>query len=209
MTFKEMQDEVFIIIKDSSLQSRIPGILNDAYQEVVNEVHLPALKVFTTVSTVVGQSFCNLPTGVLGSLLYIGNVSGKIELAEGGLGELLTDDPSLGTDGAVWKVAQEGSILWYIFQPEEAESLYLLIYVSPAVLIADGDIPSVLPTMLHRQLLVYRAAAILWNMIEEGVEGEKVNTAAYTALYQKEGIDKLREWVAKQVRHSSDSIWSV
>jgi len=207
MTFKEMQDEVFIILKDTSLQSRIPAILNDAYQEVVDEVHIPALKTLTTVSTVVGQSFCNLPTGMIGSLLYAGTLTSKLSVANGGLLELLSLDPGLTTLGEVWKVAQEGAVLWYISQPETATSIYVLVYKAPVALVQDGDVPSVLPAMLHRHLLVYQAAAILYNEIEEGVDGEKVNTKTYHELYQS-GLNRLREWLAKQVKHNSQSIWS-
>jgi hypothetical protein len=204
-----MQDEVYVNIKDASLQSKIPGALNDAYKAAVNDVHIPDLKLFTTVDTVVGKSYLSLPDGVIGRLLYIGNAFGKFPLADRGLTELLEDDPGLLTLGSVWKVAQEGKQIWYISQPETAEVLYVLLYKEPPELVADGSTPSYLPSLLHRPLLVYKATSILFNIIEEGVEGEKVNTAAYENLYQKNGVDKLMEWVGKQRSHSSGSIWSV
>ena len=209
MTFKEMQDEVYVNIKDASLQSKIPGALNDAYKTAVNDVHVPDLKLFTTVNTVIGKSYLSLPEGVIGRLLYIGNAAGKFVLADGGLTELLEEDPGLLSIGSVWKVAQEGKLIWYIDQPDSVETLYVLLYKEPPEMVADGSTPSYLPFMLHRQLLVYKATALLYNIIEEGVEGEKVNTINYENLYQRQGLDKLREWLAKLKNHSTSSIWSV
>jgi hypothetical protein len=209
MTFKEMQDEVYVNIKDASLQSKIPGILNDAYKAAVNDVHVPDLKSFTTVNSVVGKSYTSLPDGVIGRVLYIGNSNGRFTLARRGLVELIEDDPGLTSLGSVWKIAQEGKVLWYISQPETVETFYVLLYKEPAELVADNSVPSVLPSLLHRQLLVYKATSILYNIIEEGVEGEKVNTISYENLYQKDGVEKLREWLAKQRTHSTSSIWSV
>lgn len=208
MTYKEIQDEVFIIVKDSTQLTRIPAVINDAYQEIVNEVHIPALKIFTTVGTVVGQSYCNLPDRVTGSLLYVGSVNGKINKANNGLAELLDEDPTLSAVGDVEKVALEGTVLWYIKQPETVTDLYILIYQEPAPMVADGNIPSVLPSYLHRQLLVYKSAYLLYNEIEDGMDGEKVNTAVYKKMYE-DGKILLLNWLAKQRSHMTKDIWSV
>jgi hypothetical protein len=206
MTFKEIQDEVFVCVKDSSLESRIPGIVNDVLQEVVNEVHIPALKTLTTVGTVVGQSYTNLPDRMTGRLLFVGTETGKLAQADGGLSELLEDDPTMSTTGDLSKVALEGTVLWYISQPLVVTNIVLLIYKEPLSLVADGETASCLPSYIHRDLLVYGAAKVLWNIIEEGIDGEKVNTAVYEGFYQK-GLDKLRAWVGKQTNHLSRSVW--
>ena len=74
-------------------------------------------------------------------------------------------------------------------------------------MVEDTDEPEGIPSHLHLGVIVPRAAMFGFDRIEDGVEGEKVNTIAQSIRY-KQGLHDLMCWVAKRSPHRSHSIWS-
>lgn len=207
-----MQDEVEIIVKDDSVFDMIPGVLNDIYQEVVNEIKPPVLKTPATVDTVPGQSWTNLPSGSFGSLLFCGFADSSqanvpINIVPG-LEVLMESDPGLSETGDIESVAMEGNMLWYYKQPTTIITLGVLLLKAPVALALDRDTPPdmVIPSYCHRGTLIYGAASLLWNILEEGVDGEKVNTVNYMTKYAI-GKSTYGTWVGRQRKHQSRSVW--
>jgi len=207
MTFKEIQDEVEVIVKDDSMFDLIPSVINDIYLEVVNEAKVPSLKTPMSVATVVGQSWVSLPSGVFGSLLFAGNTDGGRFTVVGSLEALMEEEPGLSEEGDLTKVAKEGSVLWYMQRPATATNFVVLMLKNPPALVQDAAVPIHIPDYLHRRCLVYGAAAAVWTVMEDGVDGEKVNTINYSSKFQA-GKDMLGSWVGRQRRHVTRSIWS-
>ena len=207
MTFKEIQDEVEVIVKDESLFDLIPSVINDIYAEVVNEARPPALKTPMSVATVVGQSWLTLPSGVFGSLLFAGSATGGQLTVVGSLEALMEEEPGLEEEGDLEKVAMEGGVLWYRKRPSVATTFVALMLRAPAKLVLDSSTPDCIPEYLHRRCLVYGAAAALWVILEEGIDGEKVNSMNYSSRYEQ-GKLMLLTWIGRQRKHVGRSIWS-
>jgi len=211
MTYKELQDAVADKVKDTSsfITAMIPNVINEAIQQIVDEVPMPSLKRVGTVSTVVSQEWVNIKSTIpsfSGRVLYVGTSNGQIPIADGGLEQLLSSYTTLIATGDVEVVAIEGDVLWYYKTPAAATSITLVYYASPTVLISDGDVPSDLPEMLHRDLIVNKASAIIFDHIEEGIEGNKVGMASCLAQYKTAEM-QLRSWLYKRRSSVTRSCW--
>jgi len=53
----------------------------------------------------------------------------------------------------------------------------------------DADVPDVVPVQLHQPLLVGWVCAHIFNQIEDGIEGQKVNTAMWNSQFQQGLVD--------------------
>lgn len=217
MNLEEMRDEVKIIIQDPDYNDdEIDKHINQALSYTAGLINLPDLKAIEAVDTIVSQDYVNLSTitgGFSGVLRRVVKEGIKIYPTL----ELMASDYVGNWDaaGEVEAVCLEGNILWYQKIPEAAESLMLILYVSPAALVEDEDIPNNLPTSLHKLLLVHGASHFIYNEIEDGIEGEKINTAVHFGFSFNEsnrhsGIMKLKEHFGRRRVHHimSESGWS-
>lgn len=213
MNFLELKDEVEILVDDPSaeIMDRIPGLVNEAVLAVANApgVVLPGLKALYTSETVVGQAYTALPGNGAEKLLFVSAVGSATAISiHNILEDLLGDYPTLTEEGAVEAVALEGNTLWYQKIPSVATALMVLYYKKPAVLALSTDIPSVIPEHLHRKTIIPYAGMMLYNLIEDGIEGEKVNTAVQMNFHDR-GVIELREYLATRRRGRSNSVWNV
>lgn len=209
MNFGEIVTEVRIVLKDqrADVVASIPDYINEAYQWIAAESELPALKTVFVVSTVLDQAYVNMPTSFDGRLKYCGTTDGELNILNGGIAEMLEKYSDLTAEGDIIDVAVEGSVLWYACIPAEVTSLTCLGYAIPATLTQNADTPSALPDYLHRDLLVNKAAAIGYSIIEDGLETEKPNTNYYEGMTAV-GKLKLDLWIEKRRGHLKRSIWS-
>lgn len=207
MNFLELQDEVQIVLQDNSndIVSRIPGWINDSMEMVIDRVDMPGFKSLISVDTVVSQAYASLPSDCSGRILYASD--GKNELEVVSLEWLLEDCPGMNEEGNIDFVAVEGSLIYYHKIPSVATTLTILHRRMPDLLVNDNDEPSGIPRHLQRGVLVTGAAMLGYDFIEDGLEGDKVNTAAQTILYRK-GLYEILNWVAKRVPHRTRSVWT-
>lgn len=213
MNYLELKDEVEVLVDDPSaeIRGRIPGLVNEAVSAVAQApgVVLPGLKMVYTTETVLEQAYTALPENGSGKLLFVSAVnSGAAISIHNTVEDLFGDYPTLAEAGDVEAVALEGDILWYQKIPSEATPLMVLYYRKPELLVADLDIPSVIPEHLHRRTLVPYAGMLLYSLIEDGIEGEKVNTAVQMNFFDR-GVIELREYLAARRRGRSYSVWNV
>jgi len=89
--------------------------------------------------------------------------------------EFLQFYPTLDSEANVNAVAVRGARLYYQGIPAVADTLTVHYYSTPTELVDDADIPTCLPTHLHEELLVNYAAMLIFDQIEDGIEGQKVN----------------------------------
>ena len=206
MNFKELIDEVTITLQETSpdILDRIPGWLNDALADAIEQARVPGFKQLETVDTVLDQAYTVLPSIFNGKMLYVGTKNGELE--NGTLEELLEDNPELDTTGSLYKVAVEGNLVYYQGIPDEVTSITLLYRRPPVEMVNDDDVPDGIPSWLCREVLVPGASMRGFNLIEDGIDGEKVNTNAQLILYNR-GIFKLMEFVGRRVDHRSSSVW--
>ena len=210
MTFLEMQTELEGILLDSSptIVAGIPSYINDAVQQIAEDIKFPELRQVTAVTTSTSTYYVNMPATWSSRLLYAGNLDGEYKVLDEGLLELIRLFPSLDEAGDIQYIACEGGILYYQPIPATAVSITCIGYHVPDTLVSDSDTPSFIPSYLQREAIVNKAAAIGYSIIEAGTEGEKVNTSLFTSLAGI-GLNKIREYVSRRRPVTCTSNWSV
>lgn len=210
MNLGEIVTEVRTNLKDqrADVLASIQDYINEAYQWACAETSLPVLKQIFVVDTVASQAYANMPSVFDGRLMYCGTADGPVNILDGGILEMLERHPDLTIEGDVVDVAVEGSVLWYAEIPAVVTSLTCLGYNTPATLTNNTDTPSALPVYLHREILVNKACAIGYGVIEDGLEGQRPNTAFYEARALN-GLAMLQAWVEKRKGHLRRGVWSV
>lgn len=210
VTFEDLIDEVQIIVVDDSdsVVDAIPKRINEALFEAVEAADIPEFKKVGIVTTIIDQAWTTMPSGFNGKLLFVGNDSTSLAIAEGGVQQLMETSPLLDESGPVHTVAVEGTTLYYQGIPDAATVLPILYRVFPTAFSASNDVvPDCIPPHLQTSVLVHSAAAKIFNTIEDGVEGEKVNTNAQ--LYLHNGyLEQLKAFWAKRRINAARSVWS-
>jgi hypothetical protein len=211
MNFIELQDEISLLVDSgtSSLEDMIPDLINEAVLSIANEpgVILPNLKSVQSVLTDVGKSYVNIPDFMDSKILFAS--VGGIQLSPyNTLEDLMSEYPDMSEVGSVEGIALEGSTLWYVKSPSVGTSILLLMYANPDILQDDYDEPICIPAHLHRQTIIPYVAKYLFDFLEQGDEGNKVNTQVQQLQYDK-GLIKLREYLAARRRGMSKSIWNI
>ena len=209
MNFSELQREVKALVMDQSanILITIPDAVNEAVQQVAEEVILPSLKTLFSVTTSISTYYVNFPSGFSGRLSYIGDTNGAMSLLDGGLEQLVTKHPDVTVTGDIEHLAQEGNILYYLPIPTAAKTLTCIGYNYPATLVNDTDTPSDIPDMVHRETICFKAASIIYSYIEDGIEQEKVNTVMFGNLANV-GMAKLSAWAHRRRSNVGTSVWS-
>ena len=217
MQFSVMVTEVANIVQDPSYSSDdIKRYLNLALDFAGQQVPIPNLKRVGTTDTKQDQawvSLLSLAGGFSGRLRKcLNSIGNEIEIYPN-LDLLLLDYAPLTSEGEVEAVALEGTVLWYQKIPVSPETLTLLYYQNPVDLVADSDEPADFPEFIQKLLFVHGAAYMIFDQIEDGAEGEKLNTRSnYWQSFDENnkgsGIIKLREWVAQRRVHHISSRWS-
>jgi hypothetical protein len=213
MTFLEIQDAVALKVQDASpeLVANTKDYINEAIQQIADEVNLPSLKSLGTVLTVLSQAWVNIKSTITlfsGKLLYVGTSSGGIDIVNGGLEYLAQEYPDLTLTGDIEACTLEGDILWYAPIPSVATSLTIVYQALPATLVSDGNIPSDIPSLLHRDLIVNKTALVFYDHIEDGIEGLKVNKNSAEVDYER-ALNKLRAWIMRRRVNLTKGVWDV
>jgi hypothetical protein len=210
MNYSELQREVKGIIMDQSpsILIGIPDYINEAIQLIAEEVKFPELKQVTSVTTSTSTYYISMPVSWSSRLNYAGNSDGEYVVLDGGLEELIRLYPTLAETGDVKHLTLEGRVLYYQPVPATATVITCIGYHTPDILVNDTDTPDFIPEFLHRETVVNKVAEIAYSIIEDGVEGEKVNTAVFSSL-ARVGLDRVRAYVSRRRPVVGKSNWSV
>jgi hypothetical protein len=208
MTFLEMQTELLAILQDAgTVAVGVPDRINEAVQGIAEDVKFPELRQVSSVVTSISTYYVNMPTGFSSRLKYCGDSDGEYKILDT-LEDLIRLYPALDETGDIAYVACEGGILYYQPIPTVAKTLTCVGYHVPALLVDDGDTPSFIPSYLHREAIVNAAAVGAYSIIEDGMEGDKINTKVFAALAEN-GLNKVRAYVSRRRPVVSTSNWRV
>lgn len=210
VTLSDLHDEVDILVRDTSdeIANLIDIKINEAFAMVHDLVVIPDLKRIDIFTTVPDQAWTTMPTGFNGKLLFVGNDSTSLAIADAGVEQLMEVTPLLDESGPVHTVALEGNTLYYQGIPDSATTYPILYVVKPTPLVKDRDeVPSYIPEHLQRGLFVHLAASLLFNIIEDGIEGEKVNTSAQRYLHNGY-MEQFNAHLASRRTASARSVWA-
>jgi hypothetical protein len=215
MNLEAIRNEVENLVDDQSYDAdTIDRYINDTLAFAAGLVSLPTLKMIGVVDTVVGQAYMSAvpaDSTFSGVLRRVKKADGKEPRIYPDL-ERFLDDYTMDNEGQVEAVCLEGSVLWYQKIPSTPETLTILYFKNPSPLSQDNDEPSDFPGHTHRKLFVHGTAFTIFDQIEDGVEGDKVNTQSqffhsFNSRNPDSGINKLREWLARTQPHHISSVW--
>jgi hypothetical protein len=207
MNLGQLKDEVIIVLGDTSFNSSLVSWINNSVEQIIDDANVPGFKEILSVNTALGAAHTTLGATCSGRILYAGTATAELAGGVVTLEHMMKMYPGMDEEGDVEYIAVEGSTLYYQKIPSTITALTLLHRRKPVVMVDDGDEPEGIPSHLHLNVIVSRAAMFGFDRIEDGCEGEKVNTIAQSIRY-KQGLHDLMCWVAKRVPHRSTSIWS-
>jgi len=210
MNFGELKDEVYVLLADGSeeILTRIPDFINEVIGEAIEEANVPGFKAFGIVSTEIDQSYTSLLPDDFSGRIHKASQDGNVIEIKQNLEEIVSLYPGMDEVGAdIFAICAEGLSLIY-YQPIPTVSTDIVILYSRLVttLVNNSDIPEVIPAALHREIIVCGAAAKGYNLLEDGLEEEKINTRSQTFNYNR-GMSKLKNWSNRRTSHRSSSTW--
>lgn len=212
MTFNEIMEAVKLAAQDTEWGSENPAELkwkvNQAYSQIAEEttIVIPQLKTVAVVPTTT-DAYATMPSGFSRMLLIVpeDGVPEDLKILKG-LEDLVALYPSLDEVGDVQYVALEGNILWYQGIPSTAQNLVCVYGKTPTQLVNTGDIPSIIPDHLHYGLLVNKTVELIYKEIEDGIEGDKVNTMRFRGYYA-EALNDFNKYLIRRRGSLGSSAW--
>ena len=198
MRFSDLIDEVVDIVQDPKLgETRIKHLLNEGYEHSLFATSdpLPDLEQQGEVITVLNQAYTDLPSDYLRDLNWVYDSTSDYRITLlGGLQLLKIKYPGLAKTGNIEHAAVSLRKLYYQGIPSVKRTLAINYFRKPTLLHNDRDEPIMLPSHLHRRLLVNYACKALFARIEDGMDGKKANTAFHDAEY-KQAFNELQLWI--------------
>jgi hypothetical protein len=180
-------DEIKAIVRDPSFTGAdILALMNRGLFEIAGRVRLPGLETSAELRTAAGRAFVSLPADYHRDLFAV-NVAAERRRAriEPDVAALLRRFPGLDRTGSVLAVAVRGRSLYYQPVPGAQTTLTAHYYRTPDPLEAGADRISCLPPHLTAELLVGYVCREIFERIEEGLDGKKVQTTAYGERFER------------------------
>lgn len=210
MKLRDIRDEVKVIVNDSGFSDDdIDSYINQAAIEAASQLSLCSQKGIDTVLTDAEKSYVSLSTidgGFIGRLLRVYDSEGNKIYIANSLEELFDNYGSQNELGDIRAVCLDSNVLWYVKTPSTPVTLTILYYKPIEILVDDDDTPNYFPAFSHRNLLVHGACGLMFDIFEDGVDGNKVNTIYHKGQTQN-GIAKVLEWIGRNKQHNVYSIW--
>ena len=194
MTLSELISEVQNIVQDAAWsESMITALLNRGLLSVATGVILPdryqlspplsRLYSTGTVTTTLSNDKCDLPADFNRDLIQVVNSDYCNLRVYSSFRQFLNENPEQNT-GAVRCCSRHGDLLFYRDIPNAVETLTVHYYATPDTLVDSTDIPDCLPEAVQKSLLVGYACSEIFNQIEDGLEGQKINTNFWNNEFQ-------------------------
>lgn len=179
-------DPVTLGIINRGLTTIASGVLIPGKHQITPP--LPDLYTTGTVNTVPATGVCTLPSDYQRNVVQVLNSLYEEIPIYASFRKFLQDYPTQDA-GSVRVCAVHGKSLLYREIPAAAEPLTIHYYKKPTVLVADTAEPDCLPEHLQLPLLQSFTCAYIFNQIEDGIEGQKINTAYWKKEYGQALLD--------------------
>lgn len=191
MTLDEMLSELTMILQDSSFDNNLlTADLDEALLDTATLIKLPALQSSDTITTLTDDYQVPMPESYHRDLYLVEQPDLNYRPIE-----ILINLKSLDQHRTTRRAGkayvrwccEQNDIFYYHPIPETSQDLTAFFYAKPESLVDDDEAHLVIPANLHFQVLVCAVAAKRFALIEDGMDGQKVNTA----FYQQETIKGL------------------
>lgn len=192
----DLYNKVQQAVQDESFDKDfILSAFNQCLGELASVYTLPDLLVLDIIDCPVGMFQTEMPDEYLKGLDFAYNITRKIKVnVIKELTTFLSKFPDLGAGSYVDNICVQGRTLYFQGVPQTLEKLRVFYIRNPEKIINDIDEPEAVPRHLHEDLFVNFACASCFNLIEEGMDGAKVNFNKYMGLYQKAQV-KLEQFL--------------
>ena len=188
-TFAELIARTDALIQDTSLTSLLGGFINQGVYEIAGGMQsvlgfgitppLPMLFTIGTVATSTSAAYVSMPDNFHRNLqLVVSSNGSEIDIAHS-LIDFTESYPLLDRSGGISEVVEHGNRLYYQGIPTTSETLTIHYYRKPVDMVETTDTPDGIPEHLQMALLVNFAAWKAFEFIEDGLEGEIINTQKY------------------------------
>lgn len=198
-TLQEISDRIISILQDKSYAPQLTAYINEGIQRCASLVLLPALESVGTVDTVLGSTETDIPdTWNYDRNLYIADSA----LTEKGVKIFSSvalfsrEYPQFRiekTAGDVEALTTYGNKIVYYYIPSTVDTLTCAFYTKPTLLSVGTDVPMCLPDFLQMKLLTAYTCSEIYDLIEDGVDGIKINTQKHLAAFNK-AIEELSNY---------------
>lgn len=206
MNLSELEERCLNIIDDAGYSATISTFINEAVLFIAGGVRMPDRSVspplpgLFTIGTVIAGPTDNkvaLPAGFQRNLEYAySGYSGTTVRVHRSFRRLVKTFPSMAVPGPVVAVAQKGSNLYYQGIPLAPDTLTIHYYRRPTDMTTTASTPDGIPEHLQERLITHRAAWRVFDEIEDGIEGRKVNTEYHLRRFY-EAMDDLIAFVGQ------------
>lgn len=181
----EWSEEDILAIVNRGLVNIAAGLLLPGrYQKTPP---LPALYTIETVDTDLLSPVVLLPLTFQRNLVQVVNSSNENIPIAHSFQTFLKSNPELKT-GSVRSCAVAGKRLFYRDIPPSVETLTLHFYEKPAEMFESDEVDC-LPDFLQLSLLQSYACTDIFEQIEDGIEGQKVNTQYWKTMFTQALLD--------------------
>ncbi len=158
--------------------------INEGIMTVAGLIALPALEKTDTVITATDKDYKALPDDFHGHLRHVYSTARRVQVEIHSNLVRLREKVSRRTSGFVFGVAVSAGNLFYTPTPLMAETLEIIYHTLPDPLEDTMDEPDYLPPHVGPILLHAYACQCIFDLIEDGVDGNKINTAHWEGKYQ-------------------------
>ena len=211
MTTTELISLVRSAVKDGSFSdSEILALLNEGLMAVAFEFCLPELEATEEISFAEGDGSVSLPDDYHHDLWHIEPITKtsrvNIHTSLHSLQRIYQDTD---TGSVIKDAAVDGLVLHIRPILNEAQGVRVHYYRTPepltlgdqaAVPPVPANSPEGIPAHLHSSILVNYAAIRLYDIIEDGVDGNKTNTRRFEEKLATEGLRNLERYAKRAPR---------
>lgn len=186
-TSRSLSDKVLDKVQDGSYDwEDVVELFNDCLLELAGERLFPELEEVLDIQTDSSSDHVRLPADFHRNLRYCHSITHNRPIKiEGSVIQMYRQFSQLDQSGVVKMVAIKGRELHYQRIPQSAETLRINYYKYPPRLLTRNDKPSFIPYSFAKRLLVHYACREIFDEIEDGVEGQKVNTLYHNKHYEE------------------------
>lgn len=219
MTLQEILDEIYLLVKDDGFFTleegeTVPAVMVRRVNEVIASacaqpgVEIPSLKKmvqFTTDTIDPYATVDGLSMNFAGKILAVGDPSKNVKIYAT-LEDLYTDYYPLTEVGDIEGVFLAGNVVWYQKIPAVSTDVLCILQDEPERISLGTDQIPVIPEFLQRQIVAHGVAAMLYDFIEDGVDGNKNNTNNSKGEFMR-GIQLWKEFLGARRQHNKTSHW--
>ena len=181
---------VVLVVDDTSFdEDAILGFLNKGIREIAGTIDLPELRTSDSVDTSTSYNYVTMPSDYQKKCFIVASVDNEFRVDKPGelyqYHRFINRYPVSNAGSSVSDVVINGNTLFYDPIPDTSEELRVEYLRAPIALVTGSATPDGIPAHLHESLLVSFAAKEIFNLIEDGLEGKKVNTKMNEELYRR------------------------